>query len=178
MIRKIVSGGQTGVDRAALDVAIAQGLDYGGWCPRGGWAEDQLTPPGLLTNYPNLLETPSPQPAQRTEWNVRDSSATLVLIANENLGLSVGTQLTSDIAFRLEKPILIYQLCSENAPIQVWEWLRGLEQDIILNIAGPRESEFPGIYVAAQKVIRQLLNTELLNTELASFNIKPLHYGP
>jgi hypothetical protein len=74
---KVTSGGQSGVDRAALDAAIACGVDYGGWCPRGGWAEDFPQPPGLLANYPRLIETPSADPAQRTEWNVRDANAIL-----------------------------------------------------------------------------------------------------
>jgi hypothetical protein len=70
---RIVSGGQTGVDRAALDVAVALGMPYCGWCPRGGWAEDMPEPPGVLARYPRLEETPSEDPAQRTRWNVRDS---------------------------------------------------------------------------------------------------------
>jgi hypothetical protein len=69
----IVSGGQTGVDRAALDAAIANSIDYGGWCPRGGRAEDMRRAPGVLVRYPKLHETPLADPAQRTEWNVRRS---------------------------------------------------------------------------------------------------------
>ena len=76
---RIVSGGQTGVDRAALDVAIELGIPYGGWCPRGGWAEDMPAPPGLLSRYPLLRETAGSDPAERTRLNVRDSDATLVL---------------------------------------------------------------------------------------------------
>ena len=71
---EIVSGGQTGVDRAALDAALALGMRCGGWCPAGRWAEDGPIDP----RYP-LRETPSGDPAQRTEWNVRDSDATLIL---------------------------------------------------------------------------------------------------
>ena len=70
---KIISGGQTGVDRAALDVAIERGMPWGGWCPKGGWAEDLPDAPGLLAKYPNLRETALPHPLQRTEWNVRDA---------------------------------------------------------------------------------------------------------
>lgn len=72
----IRSGGQTGVDRGALDAARAAGVPIVGWCPAGGWAEDLTETPGLLTDYPELRETPSPEPAQRTEWNVRDSDVT------------------------------------------------------------------------------------------------------
>ena len=61
---KIISGGQTGVDRAALDVAIERGVSWGGWCPKGGWAEDFPEPPGLLARYSQLVETPLAEPAQ------------------------------------------------------------------------------------------------------------------
>ena len=76
---KLISGGQTGVDRAVLDVAIERGLAYGGWCPKGGWAEDFPKPPGLLAKYPQLAETPLADPAQRTEWNVRDADACMIM---------------------------------------------------------------------------------------------------
>jgi hypothetical protein len=72
---KLLSGGQSGVDRAVLDVALARGIAYGGWCPKGGWAEDFPKPPGVLAKYPQLAETPLVDPAQRTEWNVRDADA-------------------------------------------------------------------------------------------------------
>ncbi|HEY6920163.1 MAG TPA: putative molybdenum carrier protein, partial [Methyloceanibacter sp.] len=68
---KILSGGQTGVDRAALDAAIERGIACGGWCPKGGWAEDMPRPPGVLARYPMLQETPLGDHVQRTEWNVR-----------------------------------------------------------------------------------------------------------
>src|ERR1700730_7354242 len=77
---RIRSGGQTGVDRAALDAAVLKGRPYEGWCPKGGWAEDFLRPPGLLTIYPHLMETPSESPEQRTDWNVRDSAANIVFV--------------------------------------------------------------------------------------------------
>jgi hypothetical protein len=82
---KVITGGQTGVDRAALDAAIECALAYGGWCPRGGWAEDLTGRPGLLKRYPSLRETPSADPAQRTEWNVRDSDAALIVIDGAGL---------------------------------------------------------------------------------------------
>ena len=73
-IAKLISGGQTGVDRAALDAALAAGLPIGGWCPKGRLAEDGVIP----LRYP-LQETPSQQYAQRTRWNVRDADGTLIL---------------------------------------------------------------------------------------------------
>ena len=95
MSRKIVSGGQTGVDRAALDVAIELGIEYGGWCPKGGWAEDHVIPPGVLVLYPKLTATPLAEPEQRTEWNVRDSDATLILIRGSGLLNSSGQLLAA-----------------------------------------------------------------------------------
>ena len=89
---KIISGGQTGVDRAALDVAIERGMTWGGWCPKGGWAEDFPDPPGLLAKYPKLRETPLSHPLQRTEWNVRDSDATLIITDGEDMSVSIGTR--------------------------------------------------------------------------------------
>ena len=77
---KLLSGGQSGVDRAVLDVALARGIAYGGWCPKGGWAEDFPKPPGVLAKYPQLAETPLVDPAQRTEWNVRDADACLIVV--------------------------------------------------------------------------------------------------
>ena len=82
---RIRSGGQTGVDRAALDAAVLMGRPYEGWCPKGGLAEDFLRPPGLLTIYPHLMETPSESPEQRTEWNVRDSAVTVVFVRTQNI---------------------------------------------------------------------------------------------
>src|ERR1019366_99668 len=86
---RIRSGGQTGVDRAALDAAVLTGRPYEGWCPKGGWAEDFLRPPGLLTKYPHLMEIPSESPEQRTEWTVRDSAATVVFVRTQNIALEV-----------------------------------------------------------------------------------------
>src|SRR4051812_13657388 len=92
------SGGQSGVDRAALDLAIAHDIQYGGWCPKGGWAEDFPTSPGLLSNYPRLTETPSRAPEQRSAWNVRDSHGTLIVVADAELEESEGTRFTRTCA--------------------------------------------------------------------------------
>ena len=104
---KIISGGQSGVDRAALDVAIERGMEWGGWCPKGGWAEDFPNPPGLLPHYPHLKETPLPHPLQRTEWNVRDSDATLILTDAKGLQVSIGTQRAHSYAHHHAKPLLM-----------------------------------------------------------------------
>ena len=107
---KLLSGGQTGVDRAALDVAVARGIAYGGWCPQGGWAEDFPQPPGLLAKYPDLKETPLADPAQRTEWNVRDADACIIMVDAGGMEISAGTTLASELAHRYRKPLLVVNL--------------------------------------------------------------------
>jgi hypothetical protein len=142
----IVSGGQTGVDRAALDWALANGVGCGGWCPQGGWAEDFPDPPGLLGPYPILKQTPSREPDQRTEWNVRDSAVT-VLVASLSPGVSsTGTELTKAAAERLRKPVVAIDVDDPQESRRLADWLASLHADSSVNVAGPRESESPGIY--------------------------------
>ena len=156
-VRRLVSGGQTGADRAALDAAIRLGIPYGGWCPRGGRAEDLPDPPGLLRPYPELVETPTTDSGVRTEWNVRDSDATL-LITDRPESLSGGTALTRDLAVRLERAVLV---ASTGEVWAVRTWLRELReqagQPLVLNVAGPRESKEPGLYAAATRLLEQVL---------------------
>jgi hypothetical protein len=157
-VTRIVSGGQSGVDRAALDFAIARGIPYGGWCPKGGWAEDFPDPPGLLAHYPGLRETPDRDTRQRTEWNVRDSDATLVLTRTKahSPGTSVGIAATQTYA----KPHLIVDIDAPDAAGRIQAWLLEYPDIRILSIGGPRESEAPGIYRAALS----LLETPLLSS--------------
>lgn len=145
---RIVSGGQTGVDRAALDVALELGLPCGGWCPKGRAAEDGP----LAPRYP-LHETPSAEYAQRTEWNVRDSDGTLVLTEGEPLG---GTAQTIEVARRLGKPYLVLDLTQGLEASDVHGWIRQ-HQVARLNVAGPRESKSPGIYGRASRFLREAL---------------------
>ena len=140
-IEKIVSGGQTGVDRAALDAAMALGLPVGGWCPKGRRAEDGVVDP----RYP-LIETPDEQYAQRTAWNVRDSDGTLVLLFDKP---SPGTNVTIEKAKALGKALLLVDLTSNAEEMEVLGWLEA-NGILVLNAAGPRESEAPGIYEAAR----------------------------
>jgi putative molybdenum carrier protein len=160
---KIISGGQSGVDRAALDYAIGQSIPYGGWCPRGGWAEDFPASPGLLTHYPLLQETPLSDPAQRTEWNVRDSDAVLIITLTGGLSVSKGTVLASDLAMRYSKPLLVISLEEDDAALRTGKWLEGLraatglERSFALGIGGPRESEAPGIYQRTVEFLRAAL---------------------
>lgn len=140
-VLKIVSGGQTGVDRAALDAALACGLPIGGWCPAGRRAEDGAIP----ERYP-LVETPSPKYPQRTAWNVRDSDATLIVTLGE---LDSGSRLTADIARRTGKPCIVASLESYPQLVALAEILPIGKAEVVLNIAGPRESRHAGIYARA-----------------------------
>ncbi len=159
---KLLSGGQSGVDRAVLDVALARGVAYGGWCPQGGWAEDSSAPPGLLAKYPNLKETPLADPAQRTEWNVRDADACLIIVEAGGLAVSPGTALARELAQRYGKPLFIADLSAPNVRELARAWRRAQHErfgaDLILAIGGPRESEAPGIYARATRFIGALLD--------------------
>jgi len=147
------------VDRAALDAAITSGIEYTGWCPLGGWAEDYPKPPGLLPKYPNLKETPSAEPNQRTEWNVRDSDATLILVSEiDELANSSGTVFTERLTRSLHKPSRTIVLSDSAVIDSILKWLSSFEHSIRLNVAGPRESESPGIYERAIQVLTPLLN--------------------
>lgn len=154
------SGGQTGVDRAALQVARELGLAYTGWCPRGGWAEDHAVPPGVRAEFPELRETPSVDPAQRTAWNVRDADATLILCPTNVLEASPGTRFTRVCAQSIfEKPWLRADP-EGGGELAAWLELRMRERGdrtLDLNVAGPRESELPGIGARAALGLRRLL---------------------
>ncbi len=149
MVQQVIAGGQTGVDRAALDVARGVGLPCGGWCPKGRLAEDGVIP----ARYP-LKETPSDQYAQRTEWNVRDSDGTLVLTIGEPTG---GTAQTIVCAGRMGKPHLVLDLSQQPTPETVLAWVTA-HQLHVLNIAGPRESKHPGVYAKAVVFLHQVLS--------------------
>jgi hypothetical protein len=159
---KIISGGQTGVDRAALDISIERGMSWGGWCPKGGWAEDLLDPPGLLNKYPKLRETPSSQPEQRTEWNVRDSDAILIITNREGLAVSKGTKRAQEWADHCGKPVLVVDVGQPDAAAQVAQWLQSQRQrfgvHMTLGVGGPRESEAPGIYTSTRLLMVSVLD--------------------
>lgn len=137
---RIVSGGQTGVDRAALDAALAAGIPCGGWCPRGRRAEDGRIAP----RYP-LRETASGDYRSRTVLNVEDSELTLIVARGMLRG---GTALTCRLADERGKPHLTVDLCGDPDPAEVARRLSGAGARVI-NVAGPRESQQPGIYDAA-----------------------------
>jgi len=148
MIEKIVSGGQTGVDRAGLDAALEAGIPVGGYCPKGRLAEDGTVP----ECYP-LIELKSDRYASRTEKNVVESDGTLVLNVGE---LTDGTKATVEFAKEHGRPFLVLQLDGSPSLEDCLTWLEehGLKT---LNVAGPRESKHPGIYQQAFEFLRRLL---------------------
>lgn len=150
----IRTGGQTGVDRSSLDVARKLNIPMLGWCPKNGWAEDMTSYPGLIEKYPELHETPSQDPSQRTRWNVRDSHATLIIIPQEKC-ISNGTSLTISIAQEMMRPYFLFSLDHETS--EIVDWLNQLGNELTLNIAGPRESESPGIYEKCLSILESLL---------------------
>lgn len=137
---RIVTGGQTGVDRAALDAALRMDLPVGGWCPRGRRAEDGP----LAARYP-LRETESDDYAERTRLNVRDSDGTLVLCLGPPTG---GTGYTVACCRMEGRPMHLVQLGPEARVEPVLAWMRG-HRVRALNVAGPKESTAPGVYAAA-----------------------------
>jgi hypothetical protein len=148
-LRTVVSGGQTGADRAALDVALERGLEMGGWVPRGRAAEDGTIP----ERYVGLRETEAADPAVRTASNVRDSDATLI-VSHGPLG--GGSRLTADEATRLSKPLLHLELTTlsrREAVEQLRQWLHAVDP-LVLNVAGPRASEDPDIGAAVTALLR------------------------
>ncbi|NTW57437.1 MAG: molybdenum cofactor carrier [Chlorobiaceae bacterium] len=148
MLRKIVSGGQTGADRAALDAALASGLPHGGWCPRGRRAED-----GPIPDRYRLTETPRKEYRQRTAWNVRDSDGTLLLVRK---GIRGGTRYTLRCLAEAGKPFLVVNPDTRSAEDDVLQWLEKHSVEV-LNIAGPRESSDPDIYLSARNFLEGLL---------------------
>lgn len=149
---RIVSGGQTGADRAALDVAIELGLESGGWIPLGRLAEDGVIP----IRYANLREAESEQPAVRTELNVRDADATVIISHGVLTG---GTALTEALARKLGKPLLhldLNRISEEYASSSLYDWL-DRQRPGTLNVAGPRQSEDAAIHAATKRILTTAL---------------------
>ena len=148
MIERIVSGGQTGADRAALDVAIRLGYDCGGWVPRGRLDEAGIIPP----EYPNLIEADDARPETWTELNVRDSDATVIFSHGPLCG---GSEYTQAKAGEQGKPSLHIDLAAMTIPAAVRrlrQWLARV-QPRVLNVAGPRASDDPEIYEGTRVVL-------------------------
>jgi hypothetical protein len=169
---KVVSGGQTGVDRAALDVAMSMGMPVGGWCPRGRWAEDGRIP----DHYP-LNETRSQDVHVRTQRNVECSSATLVITRGSPIG---GTRYTVEVAESMRRPLLIVDLLdpSREPVLAISHWL-DTHQPTILNVNGPRESGAPGITDEAARVLAQAFkNSDWARSQIGGIGQTPSSNRP
>jgi hypothetical protein len=151
VLHTIVSGGQTGADRAALAWAIDRGIAHGGWCPRGRRAED-----GIIPRRYRLTETPSDRYAERTEWNVRDSEGTVIFSLSDTLG--GGSLLTARIARALGKPWLHLSASADTPAAQLRRFVA--EHGIrVLNVAGPRASGEPGVGRFVRQVLEAAFGT-------------------
>ena len=189
-IIRIRSGGQSGVDRAALDFARWQNIEICGWCPKGGWAEDYPEAPGIKEMYPELQETPEAEPWQRTLWNMRDAQAILTIMP-EGSGESKGTELGVQEGIELGKSMFTARGVEDAEEIAAW--LRSLAADrsagsdgvvgsansdavdesttaigVELCVGGPRASECPDGYRVTMEILEKVM--ELL--DLTKFEIR------
>lgn len=146
----IISGGQSGIDRAALDFALENDIQCGGWCPLGRLAED-----GIISNKYPLKETSTTEYKERTKLNIEDSDGTLILFENYK---DEGTLLTIELANLANKPVMVIKLPVDKSfnSEQVSSWINANKIGL-LNIAGPRESSSPGIFKLALQFLQYLL---------------------
>ena len=144
-VEGIISGGQTGVDRAALDFALARGIPCGGWCPKGRRSEDGIIP----EKYP-LKETSTTGYHVRTRKNIHSSDGTLIIV--KDVAMDRGTKLTKELCAKLQKPCFIVSGVHAGEKEKFQEWLSN-NHICTLNIAGCREGSQPGIYDFAMKIL-------------------------
>ena len=153
-IVRIRTGGQSGVDRAALDFAIERKIPYCGWCPKDGWAEDYPDPPGLLRDYPELQETPSSGTEQRTRWNMRDADAILTIIP-ESASDSKGTEIGLEEGESLGRSM--YTAAGPKDAPDIIHWISALPVGSELCIGGPRASECPEAYEVTKEILSAIV---------------------
>lgn len=152
MIEIIVSGGQTGADRAAFDVALAWGIGVGGWVPRGRAAEDGV----IASHYPNLRETQSDDPAERTRLNIRDADGSLIV---SHGALHGGSLLARETAARIGRPVMhvdLSRMSMADAVCATVAWVR-VHDVRVLGVGGPRASDDPRIYDATALLLGEVL---------------------
>ncbi len=156
----VISGGQTGVDQAALRAAQEHGLECGGWCPPGRECESGIIPacfPLQETPQDRSPRAPDVPRSQRTEWNVRDSDATLILWPRSNTNEDLGTDWTERCAARFGRPLLVLDPGDPEAASTIRQWL-SVEEVQILNVAGPSEGKAPGIGDQAYSLFVELFD--------------------
>ncbi|MDN5202007.1 putative molybdenum carrier protein [Fulvivirgaceae bacterium BMA10] len=152
---KIISGGQTGVDRAALQAALKLEIEVGGWCPPGRASEDGWIP----SQYP-LKETPREKSESapdiprslRTEWNVRDADATLIFEPKDMQIEDQGTVWTKTCCLKMNKPVLLCDPFDSDCKRKIEDWL-DIINPIVLNVAGPSENVVPGIFATTYETL-------------------------
>src|SRR5690242_18785111 len=167
---KIISGGQSGIDRAALDVALSLGVECGGWCPAGRWAEDGTIP----ERYP-LTETPGGTTDDRTARNVGEANGTVIF--HPGLPLHGGTKLTANCCEQMAKPRLLIdrrQLAASAAAAELGRFVRQ-NQIEVLNVAGPRASQWPEGYQFAVATLSEFLQRYSQNIAPRLSFIVPAH---
>jgi len=144
---KIISGGQTGVDRAALDFALNKSIDCGGFCPKGRKAED-----GKISKKYPLIETESDSYDERTRRNIENSDGTIIIYTNK---IDAGTEVAFNLCNQIGKPVILVKSDDEETIriIQTWMEINKIKS---LNIAGPRESNEPGVYQFTKDLLTNL----------------------
>ena len=164
-IRKIISGGQTGVDQAALRAAIASGIPIGGWCPPGRSCEDGVIPEEFTlkeTPFERSEDAPDIPRSLRTEWNVRDSDGVLIL-TKSRLTSDPGTNWTRQCCLHYKKPCAIEDPSDPLSEIRSRTWIE-VNSIAVLNVAGPSEKTEPGIgqpvYVFLMRLLKKSLRPE------------------
>jgi len=157
-VTAVLAGGQTGVDQAALGAARELGLPIGGWCPPGRVCEGGTIPPDLpLRETPRERSPRAPEVPRslRTEWNVRDAAAILVLRPHGG-SADPGTDWTVRCARLLERPLLDCDPSGPRARRRIEDWIGGLP-DGALCVAGPSEGTCPGIGATVRALLREVL---------------------
>ena len=153
----IISGGQTGADRAGLDFAISHNIPHKGWCPKGRKAEN-----GRISTQYQLQETPSSAYLQRTEWNARDSSGTVIFTMSREL--TGGSKKTAEFASKHGRPLIhFYPGKSDQMGVELLDFVTRNNLQT-LNVAGTRGSKEPEVYRFALEILKEALATQSSST--------------
>jgi len=171
---QVISGGQTGVDRAALDAALEAGFDIGGWGPPGKVAHDGVIPvryPLKATPKEHSTDAPDVPRSLRTRWNVRDADVTVIILPS-GVAPDAGTDYTIVCAKQMKKPFEITDPMDEQAVGKIIHWLqqplsKGMKKELIMNIAGPSDVLFPGIYQQTLGLLRTVFQILIKQSTLS-----------